>query len=513
MTRRALIIANGLFSDERIKPLESPATDAVRLANLLQRDEIGGYNISLCIDESSSSVRLAIQDFCDGAERDDLNLILISGHGIKDRGSKLHFTTRDTSVDRLSATAVEARYLIERMDESSASQQILFLDTCFSGAFQRGVVSKAVADPISAEDFGNDDLTGKAVVTASSAVQLAGESPVNGIVQSVFSRHLIEGIETGRADQEGTGIITLGGLFNYIRAGVRRETHVQSPKPFYYGLDGSVVVALNPLGAVARLPPELQARLSHADKVVRGALVEDLVKMASNQEADGAIATRVLKILAEDDSLFVSNFAARGLERVAENGRRNSGELDKNDTISQSKDELDEFFSDENDELQRESLGKRKRRAKLYRISVSILGAVTVIFGIFVSTLAVMRAARVESRVESGSGQTTGAELGPPNAAAPRPALPAQAQRADFVNGQWHTVGVPCEHWVALSVGDEVLTVKRRDGSVVASYPVASQTAKTLIVNNNGMEEVYRPVGEKLELVVNGRSERFERCE
>jgi ribosomal protein L7/L12 len=319
MARRALIVANGVFEDTSIAPLRSPVPDAERLRALLEREDVGSYEVTLCRNVKSTDARRQVQLFFNRARHDDFHFVLITGHGIKDRWGKLHFATADTHIDALSATSLEARFVMERMDESEAVQQLLFLDTCYSGAFQKGLVHKAGLASVSRDDFGNDDSSGKAVITATTAIQLAGERESGNAAQSIFTRHLIDGIESGAADPGATGRITLDELFRHIRTGMRADGCGQTPQPFYFGLSGTVVVALNPALRRRGLADDLSIRLASEDRQVRGYAVEDLFGVALDQGPGAADARSILSRVAKDDeSLFVRHLARDALERLDE---------------------------------------------------------------------------------------------------------------------------------------------------------------------------------------------------
>ncbi|WDF70958.1 hypothetical protein [Novosphingobium sp. KACC 22771] len=310
MTRRALLIATGRFADPQILPLQSPITNAQRLATLLSRADVGGYAVTLCLDEPCIAQRCAVQEFFDQSGGEDTNLILVTGHGIKDKSGLLHFAASDTRLAALNATSLDARYLIERMNESMASRQVLFLDTCYSGSFGKGVTGKSVA--INSGDF-SEASSGNAVITASTAIQQAGESAIAGIVQSLFTRHLIEGIESGQADTDRDGRITLNELFDYIRGRLRKEAPNQTPQPFNYGLDGATVLVLNPVHVAASLPEALLARIAKGDRHAKGLAVEDLHAIAAERGSLEAAAIGLLKKLAGDDSMHVCRLATDAL--------------------------------------------------------------------------------------------------------------------------------------------------------------------------------------------------------
>ena len=317
MARRALILANGTFTDAKIAPLASPVADAKRLCDLLKRADVGGYNVTLCTDADFATVRIKIQKFFASATYDDMNLILISGHGIKDRSGKLHFATSDTQIDLLRATSLASRFILESMEDSAASQQILFIDTCYSGAFAKGTVNKAAMASVSRDDFGDVEARGTAIITAATSVQFAGEAKADGTMQSVFTRHLIKGIETGEADSAGTGQIRLSDLFEYVRASVKRDAPSQTPQPYYNGLDGaSVVVAINPAPKAIELSDDLRAQIASKDRTIRGAAIDDLQALVAGGGSARAKALEALRKLENDDSLFVRGLAKEAIEQL-----------------------------------------------------------------------------------------------------------------------------------------------------------------------------------------------------
>ena len=136
MQRRALILANDEFKDSKISTLKSPVRDARKLQALLERTEVGGYEVTFCENCTSAEVRREVEVFFNAAKPDDINLVLFTGHGIKDSHGDLHFATKDTELSTsdlkygaLSSTSLEARFVIDKMDKSFANKQILFIDS------------------------------------------------------------------------------------------------------------------------------------------------------------------------------------------------------------------------------------------------------------------------------------------------------------------------------------------------------------------------------------------------
>lgn len=322
MRRRALLIGNGTFDDARISPLKSPVSDLERLQALLVMPEVGNYAVEQCFDCTAGSLRRSVQRFFDSAAPSDFLFVMVSGHGIKDSDGKLHFAARDTEFDALNATALEARFLHERMDRSTAGQKVLFLDTCYSGAFAKDFVSKGIAQSVTRDEFGDSQSRGKVVITASTAVQVAFERMTGALSQSRFTRYVIDGIENGRADRDGEGKVSVDELYEYVceqlDAERAREPDAppQNPQRWYFGLQGSVWLTRNPAPKPPEFVAQLSERLASDQPQVRALAVDELMTLVRAGERIGPVALAKLKELTDDDSNLVGASAARALKRL-----------------------------------------------------------------------------------------------------------------------------------------------------------------------------------------------------
>ena len=148
-------------------------------------------------------MRREIARFLAKRGQDDLLLLYYSGHGLLDERGALYLAAHDTEQGFLSLTAIPAAFVTGEMDQCPSRRQILILDCCYSGAFERG--AKGSTDIPAATFEGNG--VGRIVLTASSSTELAWEETgADGTADtSVFTRHLIEGLETGAADLDDDG--------------------------------------------------------------------------------------------------------------------------------------------------------------------------------------------------------------------------------------------------------------------------------------------------------------------
>ncbi len=249
--RLALIIASYEYQDPDLRQLVAPAQDAEALARVLKDPAIGGFEVQTLLNEPAHTVTQAVEAFFTDRRRDDLLLLYFSGHGIKDEDGQLYFATAQTRRKLLRSTAVAANFVNDEMRRSRSRRQVLLLDCCYSGAFARGMLAKAGTDIGTGEQF---EGRGRVVLTASDAMRYAfEEDKVEGEgARSVFTRVLVHGLETGEADLDRDGRISLDELYEYVHDRVVDETPQQRPGKWDFGVQGKIIIARSPAPPVPK---------------------------------------------------------------------------------------------------------------------------------------------------------------------------------------------------------------------------------------------------------------------
>ena len=272
--RSAFIVANDEYRDSRLRRLRAPAADAQELARVLGNAEIGNFDVDVSLNEPEHVVRRRLSAFFDDRTTEDVLLLHLSCHGLKDDDGRLYFATPDTEIDHLDATSIPSDFVNRQMTRSRSRRIILLLDCCYSGAFARGLVSRAGDRVDVMERF---DGRGRIVLTASSAMEysfegdrLAGEGR-----PSVFTSALVEGLATGEADRNRDGYVSIDQLYDFAYDRVRSVTPSQTPGKWVFDVQGDFYVARSALPAPEpepdrdRLPPERQAFMSSPSAHVR----------------------------------------------------------------------------------------------------------------------------------------------------------------------------------------------------------------------------------------------------
>jgi hypothetical protein len=162
--------------------------------------------------------------------------------------------------------------LKEHVDRSLARRIVLLLDCCYSGAFARGMKAKS-GERIDLE--GQLDGRGSVVLTASTSTQEAFEDgePTGGGAGSIFTDAVIEGLDSGAADTDGDGEISIRELYDYVHYRVSERQPEQTPTISEFHVEGDLVVArrrlppLPPLPPLPVFPPLSERRLAAETKV------------------------------------------------------------------------------------------------------------------------------------------------------------------------------------------------------------------------------------------------------
>jgi hypothetical protein len=239
--RKALIISSSKCDDLEIKQLISSSRDAEALAAALRDSCIGGFEAQVFIDRKKTEVEMAMEEFFDNSEPEDLLLLYISGWAIKDENSKLYFLTPDSQLKHLRATAVSAQFVNALMN-SSRSQQVLLLDCCNIGKLADGMAAKADKNICTKEQFEGE---GRVVLTASDAMQCyyEGDALRGKSQQSTFTGKLVQGLTSGEADLDVDGRVSIEDLYDYLRESATTEAPEQRPEMWSFGVKGDIVVA------------------------------------------------------------------------------------------------------------------------------------------------------------------------------------------------------------------------------------------------------------------------------
>ncbi|MBU7586431.1 MAG: caspase family protein [Nostoc sp. TH1S01] len=249
MTKLALLIGVSEYLPG-LSALTAPPMDVREVKRVLQHPEMGGFaeaDIQQLLNPEPQKMQEAIETLFSDRTKNDLVLLYFSGHGIKDETGKLYLATsltRKNSQGRLiKSTAVPASFVHNIMSESRSKRQVVILDCCFSGAFAEGW---------SAKDDGSVDIytqlggEGRVVLTSSTSTQYSFEQ--QGANLSTYTRYFVEGIETGAADTDNDGVISIDELHDYAKKKVKEAAPAMQPEIYAVKEGFKIRLAKAPIG-------------------------------------------------------------------------------------------------------------------------------------------------------------------------------------------------------------------------------------------------------------------------
>ena len=260
MTKVALLIGVSHYQPG-LSSLPAAVRDIEAMHGILQHPDFGAFDeIKRLPNPGLLEMRSAIADLFSDRNTDDLVLLYFSGHGVTDEYGKFFFTNCDTQkVGRLNkATVVEAGFVHDLMENCDSDRQVLILDCCHSGAFPEGMRARDAGSTIDLkQQLGG---RGRIVLTSSAATEYSFER--EGEDLAIYTRYLVEGIQTGAADLDGDGAVSVNELHDYVREKVRKAAPAMQPERYIFQDGEKILLSKAPVSDPQRhYRQEVQKRI------------------------------------------------------------------------------------------------------------------------------------------------------------------------------------------------------------------------------------------------------------
>ncbi len=242
MSKKRYAVLFGCGNYETLEPLRCPVNDVRRTAEVLGRPDVGGFEKVMCIEENTPSY--AIMEQLEGLitselDPDDALLFYFSGHGKQDRSGQLYLATHGTKETALDSTSLSFARIMDYVGRSRCKSVLTILDCCYSGAVKNYFAKGSIEDAFTAA--GHEK--GAFILTSSTETQQSMEK--EGDELSIFTKYLIEGIESGHADLDNDGLITFTEAHRYTFANLA-GFGFQRPQKFAMSAEGDFLIARNP---------------------------------------------------------------------------------------------------------------------------------------------------------------------------------------------------------------------------------------------------------------------------
>lgn len=231
---RALLIGvHGYADGSGFDRLKGPPNDLRTLSDVLLDPQVGLFTAKESLDDpTTGQLRMKVEKFLGGADRDDHLLIYYSGHGETSARTKhLCLTSAEAEREALDGGSLAFDELYEWIKDSPARSVAVVLDCCRSGMAFKG--SAPDFSEFTAR-FADEAPRQKAVkvLTAGTGFQNALDANHDD-EPSPFTQRLIAALkETAEADDQG--LVS----FNSVVAAMRASTRQGDPLLQPWGTDG-----------------------------------------------------------------------------------------------------------------------------------------------------------------------------------------------------------------------------------------------------------------------------------
>jgi WD40 repeat protein len=219
----ALIVGVSDYADSEMR-LSYPAKDANDFAKTL-RDQRGGYyaDVQTRVLTDRDVTRASIIEGLEWLKKvatdpNNISVLFLAGHGMTDEKQTYWFYTSDANDDNVRIKGVSQDELRKTLQDLQG-KVLWFLDTCHAGAVAKRppVDMNVLVNTVSASENG-----GIVVFASSTGRQVSVESSEWG--NGAFTKAIVEGIELGKADLLGNGLITTSSLDTFVESRVQELT-------------------------------------------------------------------------------------------------------------------------------------------------------------------------------------------------------------------------------------------------------------------------------------------------
>jgi uncharacterized caspase-like protein len=308
MTKVALLIGVSDY-EPGFNPLPGAVRDVEALQRVLQNAEIGKFDqVEILTNPDPLLMQEKIESLFADRSRDDLALLFFSGHGIKDERGKLYFATPMTRKTHkgglIKSSAVPASFIHEVMSNSRSKRQVVLLDCCFSGAFAEGMSVKDDGTVPLQEQLGGE---GRAILTSTTSTQYAFEQ--QGEDLSIYTHYIVEGLETGAADQDNDGTVSVRELHEYAKRKVQEAAPAMKPEIYQVREGSEILLAHAPVG-----DPKLRYR-KEVERFAERGEISNIIRFALEAKREGLGLTPVEAAAIEMEVLQPSRQRQQNLQR------------------------------------------------------------------------------------------------------------------------------------------------------------------------------------------------------
>lgn len=249
--RHALIINTNQYQDILLNQLVKNPIDGDFLGDLLRQPAIGHFDsVKVLNNQPTERIRRHIARFFANKNSNDFLLLYYIGHAAMGPRGRIYLTAANSEHNLLRGTTLSAQFIADEMDSCKARSQILILDAHFSQAIdvENG---RIIGQTVNVGANFTQNNPNRIVITASDSTQYMWQNGtiIGSARPSLFTKHLIEGLQSGAADLADDGAISINELFSFVSEQVLHNSldpQIQTPRkwsPFEPAEESEVIIA------------------------------------------------------------------------------------------------------------------------------------------------------------------------------------------------------------------------------------------------------------------------------
>jgi len=231
----------GVARYNHMKSLKYTDDDAYRMYAFLKSPQGGALaddQVRVLIDEDATRDNIIknMKEIFHQASENDMIFFYFSGHGLKGSFLPIDYDGTNNKLLHTDITDVLAG--------SKAKFKVCIADACHSGSLEESLYTMKSPQNLIESYYKafRESAGGTALMMSSKAEETSIEN--NGLRQGIFSHFLIRGLKGG-ADHDNNDVITVGELFEYVKANVKYYTNNYQTPVIYGEYDKTM-----PLGVV-----------------------------------------------------------------------------------------------------------------------------------------------------------------------------------------------------------------------------------------------------------------------
>ncbi len=245
--QKKYIFAVGVNDYHELPDLRFAVADATGIVSLFKSNSEDNTELFLLTDKEATRVNIlsTLNKIAAKSMPNDQVVVYFGGQGITTNDGAGYILPSDVRPNMLESSSISMRDVGSIFKKIKAEQLIMFVDACYSGAFDvlghRGI--RLSTDTV-LETLPSGK--GRVVITAGTSTQAVSERSELG--HGVFTYYLLKGL-SGDASLHGDGVVTVSSLFNYLQQSIQKETEQygiqQTPTMFSQEFTDFVVAVYN----------------------------------------------------------------------------------------------------------------------------------------------------------------------------------------------------------------------------------------------------------------------------